>query len=158
MPVVYRVAKQRHPIYDTGGAMLVGGRWTSPGAAVIYTAEHYATAILEILVHRGRVSIPGPHRGMTILVPDDLTIERFDVATHHGWDIEASRVAREYGDDWYLSGRTAALAVPSVAGQPVEWNVIINPAHRDAARIKPLETFDVPWDGRLFLPATASRR
>lgn len=152
MPVVYRIAKKRHPIYDAGGALRVGGRWTSPGVAVIYTAEHYATALLEILVHHGRLALPGPHHAMSIVIPDDLGIERLDPAAHPGWDLEGSDVARRFGDAWVASARTPVLAVPSVPGQPAEWNLLVNPAHRDAGRIRPLDSFDIVWDGRLFGP------
>jgi RES domain-containing protein len=153
VPLCYRVAKQRYPIYDPGGAIAVGGRWTSPGRAVIYAAEHYATAVLEILVHRARVSLPGPHHAQAIYIPDDLRIERFDPAAHDGWDVEGSPTARGYGDAWHAAVRTPVLAVPSVPGQPAEWNFLVHPAHPEAARIQPLAPFAVVWDGRLFGPA-----
>lgn len=143
MAVIYVVRKKRHPLYHTGGAMRVGGRWTSPGVAVIYAAEHYATALLEILVHRGRLSIPGPHHAVAISIPNDVAIERFDPGAHRGWQIEGSSVARSYGDAWVAAARTAVLLVPSVPAQPVEWNYVINPAHADASRITTGKPFDV---------------
>jgi hypothetical protein len=48
------------------------------------------------------------------------------------------------------------LLVPSVPGQPAEWNVIINPAYPDAARVTVMPAFDVTWHGRLFGPAPFS--
>lgn len=148
--VVYRVGKKRHPLYDTGGAIRVGGRWSSPGVAVIYAAGHYSTAILEILVHRGRLSLPGSHHAMAITIPDDIRIERFDPDAHSGWRLEGSSVAGRYGDEWVAAARTAVLAVPSVPAWPVEWNYVINPAHADASRIEPGDPFEVEWDERLF--------
>jgi RES domain-containing protein len=32
----YRLADERYLIFDGGGAMLMGGRWNSPGRRVIY--------------------------------------------------------------------------------------------------------------------------
>ena len=153
MPVVYRIAKRRHPLYDVTGAVRVGGRWTSPGIPVIYAAEHYATALLEILVHHGRVALPGAHHALSIFLPDDLRVERFDPRGNAGWELEGSSVARRYGDAWFAAARTPVLAVPSVPGYPAEWNLLVNPAHPEAARIRPLESFDIVWDGRLFGPA-----
>ena len=49
--IAYRIADARHPIFDGTGAMLRGGRWNSIGQRVIYAAESYAGAMLEILVH-----------------------------------------------------------------------------------------------------------
>jgi RES domain-containing protein len=156
VPVVYRVVKKRYPVYDATGAVLAGGRWTSPGVAVVYAAEHYATAILEKLVHAGRLALPGAHHAAAILIPDDLRLERFDPAAHPGWELEGSSVARACGDAWFAARRTPVLLVPSVPGQPVEWHYIINPGHADAPRIRPLDPFDVTWDGRLFGPATGT--
>ena len=156
MPVVYRIAKKRYPVYDATGSVLVGGRWTSRGRAVIYAAEHYATALLEQLVHAGRLRLPGRHHAAAIVIPDDVRIERFDPAAHPGWEREGSSVARAFGDEWLDAARSAVLAVPSIPGQPVEWNYLISPMHPDAARIRPLEPFDVVWDGRLFGPPTGT--
>jgi RES domain-containing protein len=152
MPVVYRVAKRRYPVYDAAGSVLTGGRWTSKGRAVIYTAEHYATAILEKLVHAGRLELPGAHHAAAIFIPEDVRIERFDPASHLGWDHDGSAVARAYGDAWLTARRTPVLAVPSVPAQPAEWNYLIDPMHPEARRIHSLDPFDVVWDGRLFGP------
>jgi RES domain-containing protein len=152
MPVVFRLAKKRHPVYDPAGAVKVGGRWSSPGLPVIYAAEHYATAILEILVHYFRVALPEPHHARPIFIPDDLRVERFDPATYPTWHEEGSEEARAYGNTWFAEQRTAVLMVPSVVGQPAEWNVLINTVHPEANRIQPLREFDVTWDGRLFGP------
>ncbi len=153
MPIVYRLTKRRYPVYDGSGAALEGARWTSPGHLVIYTSEHYATAILEKLVHAGRAQLPGAHHAAAIEIPDDLPLEEFVGRGTPGWEAEDSAAARAYGDEWHNSARTAVLIVPSLPGQPIERNFIINPAHPEAARIRVLPPFDVVWDGRLFGPA-----
>ncbi|HXE57010.1 MAG TPA: RES domain-containing protein [Gemmatimonadales bacterium] len=150
MPTVYRVAKQRHPIFDGAGAFARGGRWTSPGRLVVYAAEHYATSLLEILVNAGRTALPGPHHAAAIHLPDDLPHEWVDPAAIEGWELEGSPAARALGDAWYARGATAVLYVPSVPGRPVERNVVINLGHPDAARITVGAPFDVVWDTRLF--------
>jgi RES domain-containing protein len=152
MPTVYRLTKRRYPVYDGGGAALEGARWNSPGRLVIYASEHYATAILEKLVHAGRALLPGAHHAAAIESPDDLPSERFDPILAPGWDDEDSAAARAYGDEWHANARTAVLIVPSLPGQPIERNFIINPGHPDAARIRVMPAFDVVWDGRLFGP------
>ena len=152
MPTVYRLVKRRYPVFDGSGAALEGARWNSPGRALIYASEHYATALLEKLVHAGRTQLPGGHHAAAIEIPDDLALEVLDPATLPGWDTEDSGAARSYGDAWQGELRTAVLVVPSLPGQPVERNFIINPAHPDAARILVGQPFDVVWDGRLFGP------
>jgi RES domain-containing protein len=157
LPTVFRLAKRRYPVYDGSGAALEGARWNSPGRVLIYASEHYATAILEKLVHAGRTQLPGTHHAAAIDIPDDLPVERFDPGTVPGWDWEESAAARAYGDQWHTAGRSAVLVVPSIPGQPVERNFVINPAHPDAARIRVGPSFDVVWDGRLFGPPATSR-
>ena len=157
MPTVYRLTKRRYPVYDGSGAALEGARWNSPGRVLNYALEHYATAILEKLVHAGRTQLPGAHHAAAIEIPNDILLERFDPSALPGWDSEESAVARAYGDEWHSSGRSAVLVVPSIPGQPVERNFVINPAHPDAGRIRVGPSFDVVWDGRLFgPPATGS--
>ena len=153
MPTVYRLAKRRYPIYDGSGAALEGARWNSPGRALIYASEHYATAILEKLVHAGRTQLPGAHHAAAIEIPEDLLLEHFDPSGLPGWDREESSAAREYGDAWIATARSPVLIVPSLPGQPIERNFVINPAHPDAGRIRVGPPFDVVWDGRLFLPS-----
>ena len=153
MPTVYRLAKRRYPVFDGTGAALEGARWNSPGRALVYASEHYATALLEKLVHAGRTQLPGAHHAAAIVIPDDLALEVLDPPELPGWETEDSAVARDYGDAWYGAMRTAVLVVPSLPGQPVERNFIINPIHPDARRILVGQPFDVVWDGRLFGPA-----
>lgn len=152
MPIVYRLTKRRYPVYDGRGAALEGARWNSPGRALIYASEHFATAILEQLVHAGRTQLPGAHHAAEIEIPDDLPTEVFQPSAAPGWDAEDSAVARAYGDDWHAAARTAVLIVPSLPGQPIERNFVINPDHPAASRIRVNPPFDVIWDGRLFGP------
>ena len=47
----YRIADSRHSPESGEGARLHGGRWNSPGRAVIYACETMTGAMLEKLVH-----------------------------------------------------------------------------------------------------------
>ena len=46
---IFRIADSRHPVWSGTGAMLVGGRFNSPGRPVIYGALSFAGAMLEVL-------------------------------------------------------------------------------------------------------------
>ena len=56
-------------------------------------------------------------------------------------------VTRAWGDRWLREGSSAVLAVRSVL-VPETYNLIINPRHSDAARIKRVESFPYPLDSR----------
>ena len=43
------------PIFDAEGARLYPGRWNTHTSPIIYTSEHYSTAMLEKLVHTNLV-------------------------------------------------------------------------------------------------------
>ena len=59
MPLdVYRVCRAAYSRLDGYGAKHVGGRWNSPGYAVVYTAESVALAVLENLVDMSRAVFP----------------------------------------------------------------------------------------------------
>ena len=148
--VAWRVCKTRHDPYDGTGARLYGARWSSPGQAVIYGADSFAGAILEILAHALRPrTLPGPHHAVRIEVPATAA-EVLPAAVLAGWDTKGSPEALAFGDRWLAEQRSVALVVPALPARPAGRNVLINPAHPDAARLVVSETFGVPWDERLF--------
>jgi RES domain-containing protein len=58
---VFRVCRARYARLDGAGGRHVGGRWNSPGRAVVYMAESIALAVLENLVHMTRQDFPHGH-------------------------------------------------------------------------------------------------
>src|SRR5581483_11815526 len=67
--LAFRIADRRFPIFDGSGARLIGGRWNSPGHPVIYTAETFAGALLEILAHSNLGRIPTTHSVIEVKIP-----------------------------------------------------------------------------------------
>ena len=144
----YRIADSRHSPETGEGARLHGGRWNSPGRAVIYACETMTGAMLEKLVHtNGRM--PKHQVGVTYEAPNALKAIAIEPEAVPDWskpDMIASRAA---GDAWLASGESAILRVPSVVFS-VERNVLLNPAHADFAKIKVVSVEPVRWDDRLF--------
>jgi RES domain-containing protein len=144
----YRIADARHAPEGGEGARLHGGRWNSPGRAVIYACETKSGALLEKLVHTSG-HMPKHQVCVTFEAPDSLRIPSLDPREIRGWD-EADMIAsRKAGDAWLEKAQSAALYVPSVVFD-VERNVLLNPAHPDFRRIKVIGTGPVRWDERLF--------
>ncbi|MBP0624401.1 RES family NAD+ phosphorylase [Cupriavidus consociatus] len=148
---IFRIADRRHEVWNGTGAMLVGGRFNSPGRPVIYGALTFAGAMLEVLVHARIGKVPRHHVLVVGTVPEDVSVERVDGALlPAGWDtLEDPRAARSFGDRWLAEGRSALLVVPSVVAR-LEWNALVNPTHSDAARIQVSAPEPVQWDDRLF--------
>src|SRR5271165_2424255 len=149
--VVFRAADRRFPLFDGTGARLVGGRWNSPGRPVIYAAETYAGALLEVLVHSNLGRVPKTHAAIEISIPDTIAVESLDGLSLPGWDREDQIASRAFGDEWLTKGRSAVLLVPSTVLRGREHNVLINPDHSDFPRIVASEPQDVQWDKRLFV-------
>jgi RES domain-containing protein len=148
--IAYRIADGRHPIFDATGAMLHGGRWNSPGSRVIYAAETYAGALLEILVHANLGRLPKNHRAVRIEIPENVSVETVLAEQIPGWDAEDMAASRAFGDAWLEAKRTAVLRVPSVVTAGRECNVVINADHAGFRLIHAGEPEVVVWDRRLF--------
>lgn len=147
---VYRIADERHPIWDGTGAALVGGRWNSPGRPAIYGSLSYASAMLEILAHAGIGRVPPTQRFVVADGSDELSVERHDrVTLPAGWDAEDSSIARRLGDDWLASSRSLVLVVPSVVAR-LEFTAILNPGHPEFQKLIVSIPEPVIWDSRLF--------
>ncbi len=112
------------------GARLNGGRWNSPGLAVVYTSSSLSLATLEVLVHlEDPEAFARLFSWVPLEIPGDL-IERIDPATlPDRWrDDQTNSSSQSVGDAWLRSMRTTVLEVPSVV-TPGEWNYLLNPAH-----------------------------
>jgi RES domain-containing protein len=150
--ITFRIADRRHPIFDPTGAFLFGGRWNSPRKRVIYAAQTYAGALLEVLVHANLGILPRTHSAIEIHIPDDLSYETLLPYALEGWAAGDLIASRAFGDRWLDEQRSPVLLVPSVILQGKEVNVLINPDHPDFARITSTDPEPVLWDSRLFRP------
>lgn len=147
---IFRIADRRHSVWSGTGAMLMGGRFNSPGRPVIYGALNFAGAMLEVLAHARIGKVPKRHVWVEAQVSEDVTIERVSVEDlPAGWDAPDAQVARRFGDQWIEEARSAILVVPSVVAR-AECNPVVNPAHPDAGRLMVSAPQPVVWDQRLF--------
>jgi RES domain-containing protein len=146
----FRIADSRHAIFDGTGAFLVGARWNSGGRRVIYAADSFAAAILEILVHTSTGRIPSSHKWIEITIPDAVSVELLDSSALSGWNEEDSDSARVFGDAWLDSKRSLVLVVPSIVTRGLSSNIVINQDHPEFSGLKASMPRDVIWDTRLF--------
>lgn len=119
------------------GARLNGGRWNSPGLAVVYTSSSLSLATLEVLVHlEDPEAFARLFSWVPLEIPDDL-MDRLDPATlPDRWLAdETNSSSQATGDVWLRAMRTAVLEVPSVV-TPGEWNYLLNPAHPRFSEIR----------------------
>ena len=147
--ILWRLAKARYAetAFDGEGARLYGGRWNSPGRAVVYLAGSLALAALEILVH---VKSQGELEGyikIRVEASEGLTND-VEVLPEHWRQGRAPNETRATGDRWLELGDTPLLRVPSVV-IPEEHNYLLNPQHPDFSKLTIGETEPFSFDPRL---------
>jgi len=144
---VFRVCRARYARLDGAGARLVGGRWNSPGRAVVYMAESIALAVLENLVHMTRQDFPRGYVCVAAVLPDGARMVQENELRLQPPLRDLS--AAQLGDWWLQSQMSAVLQVPSVviAGG---YNFLLNPEHPEFARIQVEPPAIFHFDERLF--------
>lgn len=121
------------------GAASKGGRWNAPGEHVTYTSTSISLAAWETRAHLGPLGTKLPFNRILVRidVPNDVWAAREApwLPLPVGWDVvPEGRVSRAIGSAWLARRSSALLCVPSVIiGE--ELNVMVNPAHSDAARL-----------------------
>ncbi len=125
---VWRIC--RKPYVDTAldgiGGIDTSGRCHTKEHPIVYTATSAALAALEVLVHVDPLTLP------------------------EGWhSVPAPASLQSLGSSWLTSGRTAAVNVPS-AIITVERNVLLNPRHPEAQRIRNTSDAAFTFDPRLL--------
>jgi RES domain-containing protein len=140
-------AQYAHTAFDGEGARLYGGRWNSPGRAVVYLAGSLALAALEILVHvKSQRELEG-YVKLRVEAPKDVVSE--PSALPSNWrQGRAPDETRAIGDAWLQAGETLLLRVPSVI-IPEESNYLLNPSHPDFDRLTVGEAEPFSFDPRL---------
>jgi RES domain-containing protein len=136
------------PIFDAAGSKLSPGRWNTAASPMIYTSEHYSTAMLEKLAY-GAGSLPPNQHFVEITIPNGVSYEMLTSAHLPRWDDEKALASKRYGELWQQSRRSLLLIVPSIVAR-VEWNILINPDHAEFGKVTYSLHQPVWWDERFF--------
>ena len=152
MPFAWRIvrAARVNSAFTGEGARIYGGRWNSPGTAVIYVSEHESLAALELVVHL--TPIPPDDRYLSFRLEwEDKLTDHFPVKnlpTHWNAEPPGSKTM-QIGDEWVRAGKYVALAVPSVLSAS-DLNFLLNPKHPDFKKIKISQPVEYRFDARLL--------
>jgi RES domain-containing protein len=83
------------------------------------------------------------------IVPNEF-VETLDTAMlPRTWRKLNNEVCRDLGSEWATSGRSLALKVPSAVVDG-EWNVLLNPRHREFAKVEISKPAPFHYDERMF--------
>ena len=118
------------------GAARYGGRWSPKGLRAVYCSENSSLAALEVLVNLPRPSMFPSYRVLDLDVPDGSIVAapvRIAAAGQAGAELLRTHLA---------------IMAPS-AVNPLECNVVINPAHPDFDKVRPGTIRPFVFDRRL---------
>lgn len=136
--------------FDGEGARIAGGRWNTPGTAVVYTSGSLALAEIEVLVNLPTPRLIGAYVAFRVRFDAGMVETALPVSLPANWRQDpAPTSAKAFGDRWARERRSLALRVPS-AVVPAESNYLLNPSHPDAASLVIEGPFDPLLDPRLW--------
>ena len=136
--IAWRIVQRRFAkdAFTGEGARRFGGRWNSPGRAVVYTAQSLALAVLEILVHVDSEKLLENYVSIQAAIDERLIVSIQGSRLPNNWRAyPAVRATQAIGDEWLAHGDSPVLRVPS-AVIPEESNFLINPSHRDFRKLR----------------------
>ena len=135
--LVYRITKQKYAADLTGrGAAIAGGRWNRKGLPALYTAESRSLAILELLVHCGRIDDVYGRLVQTIEVMDSpAAVITTDMLSNEWRAVPWKDETVKMGSAWLSGNENLVMQLPS-AIVPAENNYLINPAHPEYSKVR----------------------
>lgn len=148
--IVYRINDCKYVNDLSGkGSALYGGRWNSKDTYVVYTAQSRSLALLEAVVHIGKIPATGFCLA-TLEIPEH-SIERFPLENlPPGWHTNPSpNYLKVIGDNFIRSNKHLVLEIPSVLMME-EHSYLLNPAHHLFSKVKITSERPVRMDERLF--------
>lgn len=150
--LVFRLVKQQYSKVLSGkGAAIFGERWNSKGLELIYTVENRSLAMAEVAVHFSLATMPSSYNMLSIFIPDNLTIKEIKtIELPDDWNtFPHAKSTQNIGDNFILENKFVTLKVPSVVTKG-DFNILINPHHKDFKKIK-IKSFEpFLFDRRIF--------
>ena len=149
--ILYRIAREKYANDLSGkGGVISSARWHDH-APIVYTSVNSSTAILEKLVYMPASYIHHDLMITSIVVPDQSSSEEIEIAQlPKDWNKYPGPITlKRIGNAWLSGLSSLLLFVPSVI-DPLAKNVLINPLHPDADRIKIQNTQPFTFDNRLI--------
>lgn len=144
--MLWRVS--RHRDLQGAGGLRGPGRWHERGLPVVYLGETPAGALLEACVHTSANDVPPSYTLLRVAADDKVSLEELNVHSLPADWPQRSDISQEIGSEWLRSLRTALFRVPS-ALIPATFNVVLNPLHADARRLRIESAIEYPFDLRL---------
>jgi RES domain-containing protein len=137
--VAWKLLPMRHQgeAFSGEGARIAAGRWNSRGTRAVYLSGSLSLAALEMLVYAGRAALTMPLVFFRVEFPDDVDVETAALEKlPSNWRQQPPpESTRRFGSEWIARGTAVGLRLPSIM-VPEEWNILLNPAHPEFAKLR----------------------
>jgi RES domain-containing protein len=135
--------------FTGNGAEQYGGRFNPQGKKAVYTSEHLSLSVLEMLVQVNNREHLKNHYCIPYRLDEKYIKTLKSNELPEGWDaLPYNSVSQEFGYQWLESKTSVALRVPSIV-IPQEYNLILNPDHKDFSKLKIGDPIPIPLDRRI---------
>lgn len=117
----------------------------------MYSSSSRALSMAEIAVHTPLGCLPADYFMVEIGIPSEISIkEIFEEELPQNWRSFGNRhLTQLIGDNFIKENKYLVLKVPSAVVQG-DFNILINPGHKEKDKIKVLKTEEFLFDQRLF--------
>jgi RES domain-containing protein len=148
--IVYRLARRVFKDDLKGiGAEKFGGRWNNVGVPMLYTCQHRSLALLEVAAHVQLTHIPQDFYMIEIEIPDRAIQIVSEKELPYKWmENPPNSLTQSFGDAFVKSNKALAMRVPSAIVKQ-EFNLLINPNHKDSYHIEIINSYPFVIDNRL---------
>lgn len=149
---VFRLTREKFALPLSGkGAAIKGARWNSIGVELIYTAKNRSLAMAEVAIHFTLATLPDDYMMMTIEIPEHISMKTLlpeDLPAD--WkEFPHPASTQKIGDEFVIENQYCVLILPSVVTQG-DFNVLINPNHKEFSQIIVTDIVKFPFDKRIF--------
>jgi len=130
---------------------LYAARWNPVEVPMVYAATSLALAAVEVFVNLEPLDAPDDLVVIEAELPLDAgRCERVQIGSlPKDWRRQKHPELQRIGAEWIKSNRSLVMMVPSAAVDG-DWNLLINPLHPDAAKIRIEKPRPFRFDERMF--------
>jgi len=141
-----------HVAFTGEGSKLFGGRWNSEGHSMVYLADTFALAQLELLANVPRDRLVDMNLvAARVEFDEHLVVGVSELNMPYDWHHSPWPAStQEMGDRWLQEKSSPVLCVPSVVSPP-EFNYLLNPFHPDFHKITIHPFYSFSFDRRLLV-------
>ncbi len=150
---IWRICRSKYETsaFTEYGVEKTGGRWNYKGQGMVYASENLSLAALELFVHVSPGILPAELISIRRKLPDSISaVEINESQLPKNWrEYPAPSKLQLIGTDWLRRGTSLVLIVPS-AINPLERNLLLNPAHPEFKKLKEEAGQPFQFDPRMF--------